>query len=160
MDLLMELRIKFNVKIIMDFELLPQTFLTMTKNTVILSIPPSMAGKNKDKDGNKSNKMPKLPNPYFMFCKERRQILQAENSQISSREITKKLAEEWKNLPEIEKSRYNERYREELAKFYKEKEKLEHPQPMQNTLFLKLLSVDGRIINIPAQLSAGPFMQF
>jgi hypothetical protein len=46
----------------------------------------------------KKAKTSKLPNQYFLFCQQRRTALQADHPAVSSREITRMLAEEWKNL--------------------------------------------------------------
>jgi hypothetical protein len=59
---------------------------------------------------------PKLPNQYFLFCRQRRTTLQAEHPGLSSREVTRILAEEWKQLLEEEKAAFSNQYQENLIK--------------------------------------------
>jgi len=44
-------------------------------------------------------------NPYFLFCKEKRTELQASNPGLSSREVTKILASQWKEKQASEKEK-------------------------------------------------------
>jgi|TARA_B100000497_G_scaffold121495_1_gene151319 hypothetical protein len=45
-------------------------------------------------------------NPYFAFCKEKRSEIVTANPELKSREIVKKLGEEWRKLSDEEKDRY------------------------------------------------------
>jgi hypothetical protein len=45
-------------------------------------------------------------NRYINFCKKNRDVLKQKNKELSPKDITKKLAEEWKLLNEDEKQKY------------------------------------------------------
>ena len=47
-----------------------------------------------------------------MYCQERRTIAQKENPEMSSRDITKILGEEWKKMSSNEKRKYCDQYLE------------------------------------------------
>lgn len=105
----------------------------------------------KAEKNNKSSNKP--PNPYFLFCQDRRVKLQNENPQMPSREITKLLAQEWKNLSDIEKSRYNEKYKASLENMQRVNLKKPVPHNIFGDFCLRLTSMDGTVIQIPALIS-------
>jgi len=65
--------------------------------------------------------LPKRPqNPFFQFCKEKREIVaqevyQSQGVNLTKKELTKILANQWNNLDSNEKVIYNERFEEEKA---------------------------------------------
>lgn len=67
---------------------------------------------------------PKRPlSSFLQFSKARRPLLQKENSDLSMVEISSKLGQEWKALPESEKKKYHDTYlqkNEEWKKAYNE----------------------------------------
>lgn len=75
---------------------------------------------DKDKPPRDPN-LPKRPqNPFFQFCKEKRdevaqEVLHAEGVNLSKKELTKLLANRWNTLDSNDKMIYNERFEEEKA---------------------------------------------
>jgi len=65
--------------------------------------------------------LPKRPqNPFFQFCKEKREIVaqevyKSQGVNLTKKELTKILANQWNNLDSNEKVIYNERFEEEKA---------------------------------------------
>ena len=64
-------------------------------------------------DTKKKTKAPKDPNrekrpltPYFIFANEKRNEVKAKHADIKITEISKKLGEMWKSLPDEEKAQY------------------------------------------------------
>lgn len=106
----------------------PKPNLTLSGVNEIISFPPEEENETSENEERtipeikpKNNqKRGKLPNPYFIFCKERRTILHAQNPHAGSRDITKMLASEWKSMTSEQKQKYNDQYLTNLA-IYKEK---------------------------------------
>jgi hypothetical protein len=60
----------------------------------------------KKKEEKKKEETPKKVNGYIVFCKKNRQNFKKSNPELGPKEITKKLAESWKELSEDEKESY------------------------------------------------------
>ena len=109
----------------------------------IFSCDPRKDGKRKSQaDDKKTGK--KAANSYLLFCKERRTALHAENPDISSREVTKMLAQEWKNLSNEEKQKY-EKQKEEALKTQEVNDFI-----TERTIYLQVKTMDGQVLAIPA----------
>lgn len=109
----------------------------------VLSIEPHI---NKEKTKNKSAKSQKQANPYFLFCQERRTQLHAQFPNISSREVTQMLAQEWKSLTNIEKQKYSDQYHKNIEKAQVEKEK-------KHQIFLQIPMGNNKFMTIPAYVN-------
>jgi hypothetical protein len=76
--------------------------------------------KNKDKPPRDPN-LPKRPqNPFFQYCKEKREVVaqdvfKNQNINLTKKELTKILANQWNSLDATAKVIYNERFEEEKA---------------------------------------------
>lgn len=115
-------------------------FSIVTQGSLFSVPPPVLSPQQK---GTKE-KGKKKPNPYFLFCQERRTELHAQNPQTTSREITKQLAEEWKSLSDQQKQKYNEAYRNSSPK------KQETMPNLGDQIYLQVVSTDGKVLAIPA----------
>ena len=128
--------------------------LSLSGTMSVFSITPVDEDKPKPKRSRNAKKL----NPYFIFCKERRSELHSKHPSTPSREITKLLAEEWKNMNESEKKKYVDKH-----KSVEEETKKDSEVPQQiNTLTrgsLSLRAADGKIYSLPVFLSTlPPFM--
>ncbi|ORX92382.1 HMG-box [Basidiobolus meristosporus CBS 931.73] len=64
---------------------------------------------------------PRMPFPaYIMFCNDERPKLLEKCSNTTSQEITKKLGELWKHLPEETRKKYDDRYQLERQRYEQE----------------------------------------
>merc|ERR1719369_1143036 len=76
--------------------------------------------KNKDKPPRDPN-LPKRPqNPFFQYCKEKRDVVaqdvfKNQGINLTKKELTKILANQWNSLDATAKQIYNERFEEEKA---------------------------------------------
>ena len=108
-------------------------------------------------------------NPYFLFCKERRTQLHTERPGTPSREITKILAEEWKQMNECERSKYFEKYKHSLLNQQEEKQRgLSDNQslteqadenkanPIVGHYTFQFKMLNGQTFSIPAIISKNP----
>ncbi|KAK8866320.1 non-histone protein [Tritrichomonas musculus] len=109
-------------------------------NFEVLSIEPHYY---KDKPQRKSPKTQKQPNPYFLFCQEKRTQLHTQFPNVSSREITQMLAQEWKSLSTIEKQKYSDQYHKNMEKAQVDKEK-------KHQIFLQIPVGNNQFMTIPA----------
>ena len=76
----------------------------------IISVAPPGSAKTKKAKSPFKPKHPKTPNKYFLFCKKRRTELHALYPNITSREVTKILANEWKSMSQEQQESYAEMY--------------------------------------------------
>jgi len=89
---------------------------------------PSSSGSGRGRkpkgDKEKAPRDPNLPkrpqNPFFQYCKEKREIVaqevyQSQGVNLTKKELTKILANQWNSLDSNEKVIYNERFEEEKA---------------------------------------------
>lgn len=76
----------------------------------IISVPPPEKQKPKRVHSSFKAKYRKTPNKYFLFCKKRRTELHALHPEITSREVTKILASEWKAMSYEEQESYASMY--------------------------------------------------
>jgi len=99
----------------------------------------------KDKPARDPN-LPKRPqNPFFQFCKEKREVVSQELLQINGvnptkKELTKLLASQWNSLDSSEKTIYNERFETEKAGY---NIKMEAYRKSRYDLDLNLASVNN-----------------
>ena len=70
--------------------------------------------------------------------------MHAENPDISSREVTKMLAQEWKNLSNEEKQKY-EKQKEEALKTQEVNDFI-----TERTIYLQVKTMVGQVLAIPA----------
>jgi hypothetical protein len=98
-------------------------------------------------DGLFGKKPEKTPNPYFLFCTKRRTELQCENPKIPSREVTKMLASEWRQMTEAKKAEYFSKYQEtmEKARDYKTNDSIGRRE-----LVIQIPTPNGGLISMPA----------
>merc|ERR1719429_858563 len=82
------------------------------------------SGRGRKSKADKVLKDPNLPkrpqNPFFQFCKEKRdevsqEVLHSQGVNLTKKELTKILANQWNSLDNDEKQIYNERFEEEKA---------------------------------------------
>jgi hypothetical protein len=93
-------------------------------------------------------KSDKAPNPYFLFCQKRRTELQAENPLMPSREVTRLLASEWRNLPTVEKDGFAQHYQSLLSQKETERKAM---APSQDKQFLIQIPLpNGQFLVVPA----------
>merc|ERR1719402_178852 len=89
---------------------------------------PSSSGSGRGRkpkgDKEKAPRDPNLPkrpqNPFFQYCKEKREIVaqevyQSQGVNLTKKELTKILANQWNSLDATAKQIYNERFEEEKA---------------------------------------------
>ena len=100
----------------------------------------------------------RTPNPYLLFCKERRTQLHKENPDAQSRDITKVLAEEWKSMREDEKESYKIKYKKllENEKYEERRNKKNKEISVSHLLGKWTLNIEtesGAKIAIPALIS-------
>jgi len=106
--------------------------------------------RNKDKPPRDPN-LPKRPqNPFFQYCKEKREVVaqdvfRNQGVNLTKKELTKILANQWNSLDSTAKQIYNERFEEEKAGYTikmevyrKLKEESEHLAPLPSTSHLNL----------------------
>ena len=110
---------------------------------------------NKKNIENNFKKHSKQPNSYFLFCKSRRTQLHVENPSLPSREVTKILANEWKNLNIEEKNKYTEEYQKLIEKNNIESKELIEDIPMM----VGILSLDGNFLSLPTFMISKPLKQ-
>ena len=110
----------------------------------IFSQQPESKNKGKTKKGKKKNEKTAI-NSYFLFCKERRSALHAKNPNLSSREITKMLGEEWQNLSLPEREKYREKCRQQLL--FNGEQLVEQND---GKIFLQIQASNGQLLAIPA----------
>jgi len=81
------------------------------------------AGSSPSSASSRDPNIPKRPqNPFFQFCKEKREevaqhVLQTDGVQLSKKELTKLLAQKWNQLTIDEKQVYNEKFEEERIQY-------------------------------------------
>ena len=85
--------------------------------------PPSDTMMNQKKKKKKHPLAPKLPlSSYMEFAKEQRPKVLSDLGNLSLGEVGKELGRQWQKLGELEKSVYEDKYRENRAKYKAEKE--------------------------------------
>eukprot|EP00092_Neocalanus_flemingeri_P015612 GFUD01016900.1.p1 GENE.GFUD01016900.1~~GFUD01016900.1.p1 ORF type:complete len:280 (-),score=92.63 GFUD01016900.1:75-914(-) len=81
-------------------------------------------GRKQKRDKEKIPRDPNLPkrpqNPFFQYCKEKREVVaqevyQSQGVNLTKKELTKILANQWNSLESNDKLIYNERFEEEKA---------------------------------------------
>lgn len=118
--------------------------LEITPSFEVFSIKPM----NEKKKKSASKQRPaKQPNPYFLFCQERRTQLQAEHPELPSRNITAMLAQEWHSLSEIDRQTYTSRYIQNMEAIQLEKEK---ENGRKKLIMLQIPMGDGKYMTVPA----------
>ncbi|XP_023563141.1 transcription factor A, mitochondrial-like [Octodon degus] len=71
------------------------------------------------------NGYPKKPlNSYVRFAKEKMNIIKAQNPDIKVTEVMKRIAEQWKELPNAEKKAYEDAYKVELKAYQEEMKRI------------------------------------
>lgn len=100
---------------------------------------------------NPKREMQKIPNPYLLFCKERRTALHKTNPEMPSRDVTKILANEWKNMSENEKNKYKVKYQNRI------KSKIQGNSPQENcniaqTNYLNFTLPNGQVVFVPVTI--------
>lgn len=66
---------------------------------------------------------PKKPkNSFMFFCEENRDLVKEKNASFSPKEVTKKLAETWRDLSDDEKQKYKDKADQDKTKYDKAKE--------------------------------------
>jgi hypothetical protein len=90
----------------------------------------------------------KLPNQYFLFCQQRRTALQAEHPGLSSREVTRILAEEWKSLSGEGKASFAEQYQQSIIKAREGSG--QETVKGKKQLWLQFRTNNGQFVSIPA----------
>ena len=83
---------------------------------------------------------PKTPNAFFLYCQEARTEAHRLHPELTSREVTKLLADEWKQLSSQEKSEYITKY----------KNKLKESEPQTLPCMIRIMADDGRLYSVPA----------
>ena len=124
-----------------------QSSLTLQNLGEIFSqLPEEKKSKNKGKNSKEKEKTTKkAANSYLLFCKERRTALHAQNPDKTSREITKILAEEWKNLSADEKNKYQEKYKNIVSE-----NAFENMGLGNDKIYIQIQASNGQILAIPA----------
>ena len=108
--------------------------------------PEPKKSKKNAKNGKENEKTAKkAANSYLLFCKEKRTALHAQFPDKSSREITKLLAEEWKNLSTDEKNKYQEKYKNIVSEH-----EFEDIANSNNKIYIQIQASNGQILAIPA----------
>lgn len=93
----------------------PFRMLSMSQTTEVFSVPPVSKTTIVAK-ASQSKKKSRTPNPYFLFCKARRTELTALQPDMPSRDLTKILAEEWRNMSPEQRLVYSEEYKDIRSK--------------------------------------------
>ena len=128
---------------------------TLTSAEDIFTIAPQKEEKKKTRKVREDFK--RTPNPYLLFCKERRTQLHRENPETKSRDITKVLAEEWKNMGKDEKEKYQMKYKTLIECHSNEEEKGRKKEVSISKLLgkwkINIQSESGETIVIPAVIS-------
>jgi len=86
---------------------------------------------NEEKQIYEKNKPPKIKrakSPYIFFTLEKREDIKSENQDLSFGEITRKLAELWKNMDENQKQKYVEMSNEDKLRYKQEKNNETNPE--------------------------------
>jgi hypothetical protein len=134
----------------------PARTLSLSPHAEIFSSPPLQKPSNpkpKVKGISQRCKPEKIPNPYFIFCANRRGELQAENPGLPSREVTKILAREWAQLSAADKAEYSVRYQQRLDGA--EEERLFESNVGKDRVLLRIPLPDGGVLAVPAFFRGG-----
>jgi hypothetical protein len=122
--------------------------LTFPGNVEVFSLAPAAPKIRQPKKGRPLQKSDKHPNPYFLFCQQRRTELHAEYPDMPSREITRMLADEWNNLANDVKATFQHKYQQSL-----EGARNDHAGVTENgrrKIWIQLQTQDGQSVSIPA----------
>ena len=65
----------------------------------------------------KPEKDKKPANAFFMYSKSVRDSVKTKNPTLGNREITKKISEDWKTLPEAEKKVFQDEFEVQIAEY-------------------------------------------
>jgi hypothetical protein len=88
------------------------------------------------------------PNQYFLFCQQRRTELQAEHPTVPSREVTRMLGEEWRNLSDDAKAVFAHQYQQNMENARDEPEGV--VEGGRRRLWIQLQTQSGQFVSIPA----------
>lgn len=69
--------------------------------------------KSEKKSKSEKSTKPRKKSGYILFCQEQRESLKADNSDMTSQQITKELGRAWKELSDEEQAEYNEKASDE-----------------------------------------------
>jgi hypothetical protein len=105
-------------------------------------------------EGEKSRRMrknaPKTPNPFMLFCQQRRTQLHILNPSLASREITQRLADEWRQMPEAEKQSYAVRSRQLFREQQGQTTEARDRAKERKRIILQIPSQGGHLVSISA----------
>jgi hypothetical protein len=121
--------------------------LTFAANTEVFSqAPPAMKIKRQNKVS--PPRSDRQPNQYFLFCQQRRTELQAEHPTVPSREVTRMLAEEWRNLSDDAKAAFAHQYQQNIESARDEPEGA--IEGGKRRVWIQLQTQSGQFVSIPA----------
>jgi hypothetical protein len=82
---------------------------------------------------NKANDLPKKPlSRFFIYQVQRREILRQEQPELTPMEVVKKMSDEWNNMSESEKSKYQELAEKEKNRYEKEMKEYDEKQVLDD----------------------------
>lgn len=122
----------------------------MTKTTEVFSIPPAPVQRSVTiSKASHAKKKSRTPNPYFLFCKARRTELTALQPDITSRDLTKLLAAEWRLMSNEQRAVYSNEYAAIRAQSDKDKEDTNLSDPGKGLpIWLEIPTPLGEVITV------------
>lgn len=91
----------------------------------LLKLPENQPKKPKARRSKKKPKVKGARSSYVLWSSAHREEIKGENPDLDAKELMKKIAEAWKEVPEEEKEEWKEKAREDKERYEREKEELE-----------------------------------